>query len=198
MSSTSPLPTSQAASEPRYIILFSKPDDSLPEPLPSLEAIENAPVISEDYSTKHIAFFGNSYVVKYGYDVEPLEADNMRFVRQNTTVRVPRVYAVYQSESLKEGKHKTYIIMEKIAGESLDKLWAEFGAEQKSRIIQQLKESFSALRSLPSPGYYGSIDKKRPRDYLFVIKEPTSSIDEPYYTEEALVNDRTKSDITGK
>ncbi|EJP68605.1 phosphotransferase enzyme family protein [Beauveria bassiana ARSEF 2860] len=165
----------QVASLLHYDILFSEPDDSLPEPLPTtIEAIEDAPTIHK-LQSRCIARVGTSYAVKYGYAVEPLEAENMKFVRQNTNIYVPRVYAVYQ-RFLENGKHqKTYIVMERIAGESLDKLWDGFDTTEKLAISQQLKETFISLRDLPHDGFFGSLDKTKLRDFLFCRRRTHAS-----------------------
>ncbi|ATY63751.1 phosphotransferase enzyme family [Cordyceps militaris] len=186
MVSSLPLSIPQPASALQYDILFREPDDSLPEPLPSVETIEDAR-INDSYAARSIACVGTSYFVKYGYGVEPLEAENMKFVRQYTSIHVPRVYAVYR-RSIREGGQKTYIIMEKIEGESLEKLWDEFDSAQKLSITRQLKESFISLRDLPHHGYFGSLDKTKLRDFLFAADEPMPSIDAPFDTEEALLD----------
>ncbi|KGQ10237.1 hypothetical protein BBAD15_g4413 [Beauveria bassiana D1-5] len=186
-SSIPPPSIPQVASLLQYDILFSEPDDSLPEPLPTtIEVIEDAPTIHK-LQSRCIARVGTSYAVKYGYAVELLEAENMKFVRQNTNIYVPRVYAVYQ-RFLENGKHqKTYIIMERIAGESLDKMWDGFDTTAKLAIIQKLKETFISLRDLPHDGFFGSLDKTKLRDFLFVADEPMPAIDSPFNTEEALI-----------
>ncbi|XWW94262.1 hypothetical protein V2A60_002205 [Cordyceps javanica] len=111
----------------------------------------------------------------------------MTFVRRYTNIHVPRVYAVYQ-QSVKEGEHKTYIIMERVAGDSLDKLWDGLNTTQKMEIIQQLKESFVSLRDLPHRGFFGSLDKTKLRDFLFAADEPMPSTDGAFDTEEALIH----------
>lgn len=78
--------------------------------------------------------------------------------------------------------------MDRIAGESLEKLWDGFDSAQKMGIFQQLKQSFMSLRDLPHHGFFGSLDKTKLRDFLFVADEPMPSIDQPFDTEEALID----------
>ncbi|KAM3544604.1 hypothetical protein ARSEF1564_002472 [Beauveria bassiana] len=78
--------------------------------------------------------------------------------------------------------------MERIAGESLDKIWDGFDATQKLAIIQQLKETFISLRDLPHDEFIGSLDKTKLRGFLFVADEPMPAIDSPFNTEEALID----------
>lgn len=185
MSPTLPSSIPQGASPLQYDVLFSEPDEHLAEPLPSIETIEDAPAMHQLVS-RCVACVESSYIVKYGYGVEPLEAENMRFVREQADLYVPRVFAVYQ-RCLEEGE-KTYIIMEKMAGTSLDKLWDRLDTSQKVETAGQLKASFISLRNLPHPGFFGSLDKSKLRDFLFVTDEPMPSIDAPFATEEALVD----------
>ncbi|OAA55442.1 phosphotransferase enzyme family protein [Cordyceps fumosorosea ARSEF 2679] len=176
---------SPGASPLQYDILFQDPD--LPEPLPSLEAIESAQFISEKVS-RNVVSATACFAVKFGYEVQPLEAENMRFVRENTNVRVPRVFAVYQRDRETE-LPKTYIVMEKLAGDSLDKLWHGLDAAQKLDIVAQLKVAFASLRSLPHPGFFGSIDGTKLREFLFDdIDKPTPSVRSPFKTEDALID----------
>lgn len=181
------LTITQVAPASEYYILFRESDDELPEPLPSIETIEAAPTIHE-LRSRTVVSVGTSYAVKYGYEVESLEAENMKFVRQNTNIHVPRVYAVYQCPPEEDGRHVTYIIMDRIAGASLDKLWAGFDAAQKQAITQQLKDAFVTIRSLPHSGFFGSIDKSKLRDFLFLVDEPMPSVDKPFDTEDALID----------
>lgn len=69
--------------------------DSLARPLPSKEEIQNSPQLSGDQSTHKVARVDDYFVVKYGPQVDVLEGENMMFTRPNTSVRVPKVYAMY-------------------------------------------------------------------------------------------------------
>ncbi|CAK7267353.1 hypothetical protein SEPCBS119000_002505 [Sporothrix epigloea] len=81
--------------------------------------------------------------------------------------------------------------MDRVAGQSLDKLWDGFDTTQKMEIVKQLKESFAAIRDLPDSGFFGSIDKTKMRDFFFLIDQYLPSIHGPvdakspdYYSEE--------------
>ncbi|CAK7267349.1 hypothetical protein SEPCBS119000_002503 [Sporothrix epigloea] len=75
--------------------------------------------------------------------------------------------------------------MDRVAGQTLDKLWNGLSAAQKLEIVQQLKESIDAIRSLSDSEFSDSIANTKPRGFLFDFDEP---IDGPSDTEEPLVN----------
>lgn len=89
--------------------------DGLPCPLPTDDEIENAPDISMEYGGRRIVAVVQHFVVKFGLGVNPMEGENMLFVRDNTNIRVPRVYALYTNPV--SGKH--FIIIERIIGQTL-------------------------------------------------------------------------------
>ncbi|OJD27250.1 hypothetical protein ACJ73_01350 [Blastomyces percursus] len=64
------------------------------------------------------------------------------------------LYALYSNSQTCQN----YIVMEHVADETLAKLWASVCAEKDS-IVVKLCGYYEELRQLPSPGYYGSIDK---------------------------------------
>lgn len=180
-----PATVSPDESPMQYEVLFSESADSLPEPLPSPDIIEVAPVIKQ-LTARCVVGVSTSYVAKYGYEVEPLEAENMMFVRQNTNIHIPQVFSVYR-QCKKAGKYVTYIIMEKLNGESLDTLWDDLSKAQRLDISQQLKHSFDSLRSLPHQGYFGSLGKTRLRDLLFETDDTAPSMNGPFETEKGLI-----------
>lgn len=53
---------------------------------------------------------GQHFVVKFGFGINLIEGENMLFISKNTSVPVPRVYALYAD--LNNGKR--YIIIERV------------------------------------------------------------------------------------
>lgn len=170
-----------------YEILFSEPADVLPAPLPSLEEIENSPNVIKSLWGRFVTRVGEPYVVKYGAGISPVEGENLRYVRENTNLIVPRVFAIYQ-QPVSETAVMTYIIMEHIPGDTLQSLWESLGDSRKSSIALQLKEIFTTLRALPHPGYFGSVGKKKFEDDIFWTPKPNPAVNGPFTTEEELIN----------
>ena len=69
----------------------------LPSPIPSIEEIESSSNILHQYGPPRTVRVGEHFVVKYGEPVLELEADNMMFVYKQTSIPVPRLYAVFRS-----------------------------------------------------------------------------------------------------
>ncbi|PYH31436.1 uncharacterized protein BO87DRAFT_409003 [Aspergillus neoniger CBS 115656] len=71
----------------------------IPCPLPTTSEIDAAPDISLEYGGRRIVEIGDHLVVKFGKGVELIEGENMLFVQEYTSIRVPRVYALYSDPS---------------------------------------------------------------------------------------------------
>ncbi|KAK1770560.1 kinase-like protein [Phialemonium atrogriseum] len=143
------------AQTPKHEILFSVPFSSLAKPLPSLEKIEKS-----------------SLVVKFGVGDDPIEGETLLFVRENSNVAVPQLFAIYQKEW--EDTKITYIVMENISGRTLISLWDGLSG-------------FDTLRQLPSPGYFGSVERRKPLDGMFWTDEDLTAINGPFSTEDELI-----------
>lgn len=171
--------TPDAIVDYEYEVVFAESEDNLPAPLPTVEAIKNAPGqvwgcggtvvrLDADYFVKIVA--------------DPLEAHTQRYVWQHTNVRVPRVYAMYQRKE--ERGPITYIVMEAIAGDTVEKAWEDLDENNKTQITKQLHESLNSLRQLPNPGYFGSIEGTVCPDTWFTEKFPNHG---PFATEDDFV-----------
>lgn len=75
----------------------------------------------------------------------PAEAEALRYIRQHTTIPVPRVYASAK------GYGRSYILMEKIKGTTLAYAWKTLSDQQRDAIVSQLQDYLAQLRTLPSP-----------------------------------------------
>lgn len=84
-------------------------------------------------------------IVKFGPRVRRYEADAMKLVAESTSIRVPKVYNVFEKND------QTYIVMEKIKGELLGSVWKKLSEKERQAILGQLKEWFVELRSIPHP-----------------------------------------------
>ncbi|KAK7681484.1 hypothetical protein QCA50_015576 [Cerrena zonata] len=73
------------------------------------------------------------------------EADTLRYIRANTTIPVPRVYASA------EGYGRRFLLMEEIKGDCLENVWITLNDTQKDSIVQSLQSYISQLRSLSPP-----------------------------------------------
>lgn len=75
-------------------------------------------------------------MVKFGIRIDLLEGENMIFVRENTSIRVPQVYVLYTSTNT----GKKYIVMERIAGQTLLSSWPRLGVSEKEFVVTTLRQ----------------------------------------------------------
>jgi serine/threonine protein kinase len=78
----------------------------------------------------------------------------MLFLRENSQVRVPTVYAIFRHNET------NYLVMEFLEGGELsEKRWFALDDDARTKILSRLCEQYRLLRSIPppSPEYYGRV-----------------------------------------
>lgn len=157
-----------------------------PAPLPSDSEIENPDEVLGSKIGSTVVRVGTQFVVKYGYTIDPIEAETMIFVKHATSIRVSEVYAVYRSES----NSMVYIVMEYITGSTLLEQWGHLTQPEKTTIMADLRGQVDVLRQLPSPGYFGGVGGQHMPNGIFWCggdeDEDESSITGPFKTEAEL------------
>ncbi|KAJ3542100.1 hypothetical protein NM208_g4033 [Fusarium decemcellulare] len=88
-------------------------------------------------------------IVKSDGFVDLTEAATMKFVADNTSIPVPKVWCSFMSNG------RTYIVMERIQGDPIAKGWDERSQESKDKLFAQLKLNIQDLRSLQPPASAG-------------------------------------------
>jgi len=68
---------------------------SLPAKLPTVAEILSSEDILCDQGSRKVVGVGQHFVVKYGSQIDVMEAENMLFIQQTTSIPVPRVYAIF-------------------------------------------------------------------------------------------------------
>lgn len=106
----------------------------------------------------------------------------MLFVRENTNICVPRVFALYSDAET----GKNFIVMERIIGQTLLAAWPKLTESEKQDILSDLRIQFDELRQLSSPNYFGSFGKRKLLDGIFWTEEPDPSVNGPFDSEETL------------
>lgn len=142
------------------LLPFFATPDLLPAPLPTAEAITASQNILKEHSGRRIVRVGIHFIVKYGAGVSLTEGENMLFVKQFSTIRIPHVYALYSRQNGGDNLPTNYIVMENIVGDSLESCWVSLNTEAKLAISDQLRIHLTQLRQIPSPGYFGSLGKR--------------------------------------
>ncbi|GJE99455.1 hypothetical protein PsYK624_157190 [Phanerochaete sordida] len=90
---------------------------------------------------RHISFGSVSYlpgglVLKYTSTTlgrRDAEAEALRYVREHTTIPVPRVYASV------EGYATRFVLMERVKGDCLEAAWHKLDDTQRDAVVDQLR-----------------------------------------------------------
>lgn len=86
-------------------------------------------------------------IVKTGRRIHLTEGATMRYLAEETSIPVPKVYCSFLH------KNRAYIVMERIRGDELPKAWKSLSEEALESIFAQLRLYIQELRSLtPPPG----------------------------------------------
>ncbi|PBP16985.1 hypothetical protein BUE80_DR011917 [Diplocarpon rosae] len=100
--------------------------------------------LSKAFAHPSGAIFFLNFCIKFGDAVTLAEAHTLRFIAEHTSVPVPKVHHAFTHHG------KTYILMERIRGETMAKRWRWLSDTSKVSIFNQLKEMIEELRSIPA------------------------------------------------
>ncbi|KFY72618.1 hypothetical protein V499_07241 [Pseudogymnoascus sp. VKM F-103] len=92
-----------------------------------------------------ILFLTDKICVKYGPLKNLSEASTMQFIRQHTSIPVPRIICSFTR------KGWTYIVMERIHGDMIGRGWTSRAHESKAKILSQLKVMVADMRKIAPP-----------------------------------------------
>ncbi|KIW36112.1 uncharacterized protein PV06_11587 [Exophiala oligosperma] len=92
------------------------------------------------------------------------------------------LYALYVEDGI------AYLLMQDVAGQSLERLWPSLQPHERSIILNKLRRILNEMRSLPppSPPFYGSICHGPLPYFLFWTPETQKTINGPFMTEAEL------------
>lgn len=85
--------------------------------------------------------------IKYGSRVNLSEASSIRFISQQTTIPVPKIYCAFTYRG------STYIVMERIDGEMVSSRWLKRSEDSQTNILSQLRKMIEDMRNIsPAKG----------------------------------------------
>ncbi|CAG8205218.1 unnamed protein product [Penicillium salamii] len=123
--------------------------------LPTIVDIEaSTDVLSIRTNAIKVVRVKEHFVVKIGYLISPLEAENMKFVAANSKVPVLKVHANFVDLETQ----KRYVVMDFVSGIDLQKLLLLFIPIEKTTVSKRIKQAINELRILPSPDYFGNLN----------------------------------------
>ncbi|KAM0415782.1 hypothetical protein ACHAPT_013243 [Fusarium lateritium] len=159
-----------------------------PIPLPTPNDIDGSEVLLNQPAPggTRVVRVHERFVIKFGVDVQPTEAQSMLYVAESTTVPVPKVYAIYQSRD--KQRIVTYIVMQHVQGITLLNLWGSLDEARKTSIAKTLRTYFDQLRQLEHPGYFGNINGGPPLDDIFSAMQSADEIKASFATEAELID----------
>ncbi|KAL4989673.1 kinase-like protein [Aspergillus falconensis] len=145
--------------------------------LPTIAEIEAATeLISTPDSSAKVVRVNERFAVKMGHGVPLIEAENMRFLATNSKVPVPKVHEAFRDPDT----NKTYIIMEYLPGDTLQKLLPSLNQVEKAAISSLVKDAITELRSIPAPDYFGMLNHQPYLDGVFWTEGLDSKISGPF------------------
>lgn len=109
------------------------------------------PMVKE-FTSVQVCDIGDGKVVKYGRTVRPGEGLATQFISENTSIPVPKIFAVVTEESDNGSRRCTYIVEEKIHGIRLLDALPTLDSQSSSDIARQLSDMLAQLSSLDKRG----------------------------------------------
>jgi aminoglycoside phosphotransferase len=92
-----------------------------------------------------VLFVSKDICVKYGNTVNLSEAAALHYISANTSIPVPKLHYAFESNGM------SYIVMERIQGNSIGKGWSSRPQAEQAELLRQLKGYIDELRALPHP-----------------------------------------------
>ncbi|KAF7506043.1 hypothetical protein GJ744_012290 [Endocarpon pusillum] len=167
-----------AENKPELKLYYLRPGFELIEP----HEVEQRQEALSRFGPDHPLFVNEAWklsptlAVKHGINVKFREAQNMLFIEQNTTIPVPKVYAVYShltperidytEDDEKTYYEETYIFMELLPGATVNKSWDQWDQATRLNVQNELKDYVEQLRRIPEGGYIGSLNHGPVADWL--------------------------------
>ena len=165
----------------RQSLPYFAPADLLPAPLPSVATIlaSTHRFFSFNYTVVRV---GEHFVVKHGPNVRLQEGENMLFIQQATSIRVPTLYALFHDDT----SGHNFIVQEYISGVNVFGCWRDLDTAKKENVAAQLQCYFGELRGLSSPGYFCGVWEQDIIDFWCIEEDRAHVLPKPlvFRTEE--------------
>ncbi|KAJ5399313.1 hypothetical protein N7465_009802 [Penicillium sp. CMV-2018d] len=121
----------------------------------------------QEPSLRKIMRVAKNRLLKYGHPQKiELEAENMRYVAENTTIPIPHVHEI----QIHDGGVKS-ILMDYIEGQTLQDAWSSMIPSQKMSVAQELHGYIQQLRGL-------KYEQSRPFTYKNIYTRHSIHLDE--------------------
>ncbi|KAK6838440.1 hypothetical protein RU639_000721 [Aspergillus parasiticus] len=126
-----------------------------PTNLPTIAEIEAATeVLSMPDNSAKVVRVNEHFAIKFGNGIPLSEAESMKLLAANSKVPVPKVYKAFVDTET----NRTFIIMEYVHGDNLQKLLPSLTPTQKAIICKLVRDALDDLRNMPPPGLSGDLE----------------------------------------
>jgi aminoglycoside phosphotransferase (APT) family kinase protein len=115
------------------------------------------------YASAHVLRIGFGQVLKRRCD--PAEVQAMEYIRQHTSIPVPKVFKVYKQE----GSDREDVVMGYVGGQTLEEAWPKMTKVLKQAVVKELAGYIEQMRKLvpPRDGFVGSVSHGTGYDHRF-------------------------------
>lgn len=138
--------------------------------------------LSNPDASATVVMLGGDVAVKFGQTVTLLEAENLRFLSENSKIPVPRVFATM----VEPETYSKFIVMEYFDAERLNLIWPSVTGLERLQVADRLKAVLEDLRNLDPPSYFGSLNRQAFDDGIFWTPEQNPATSGPFETEDVL------------
>ncbi|KAJ9250835.1 hypothetical protein DTO207G8_5827 [Paecilomyces variotii] len=155
--------------------------------LPTTDEIRACTNVLWETSASKVVAVNDDIVVKYGDGINVWEGQALVYLERHVPeVPAPRLYAMYHDPP---DSRQLFLIMQRVPGVQLDKIWPSLAESEKDDIIAKLKLIFDAMRKAecPWPDFFGSLDGGGLPHYLFYSQHGDERFLGPFSDESALV-----------
>ncbi|KAG7288259.1 hypothetical protein NEMBOFW57_007790 [Staphylotrichum longicolle] len=141
-------------------------------------ADQTFPGIADD-TYQRVVLVRERLVVKYGVPawVSENEGHALLLLAKYPSVPAPRLYAMYR-----EG-NRLFLVMEFKQGTQLSTVWDGLSEHNKLNIAGRLRDIFTQVRQIPSPGVFGNVTGGPLRHRFFSSAEPAPELNGPFREE---------------
>ncbi|KAE8319822.1 kinase-like domain-containing protein [Aspergillus transmontanensis] len=148
-----------------------------PTNLPTIAEIEAATeVLSMPDNSAKVVRVNEHFAIKFGNGIPLSEAESMKFLAANSKVPVPKVYKAFVDTET----NRTFIIIEYVHGDNLQKLLPSLTPTQKAIICKLVRDALDDLRNIPPPDYLGTLNRQPYYDGVFWTKDYNPLIFSPF------------------
>ncbi|GAB7354340.1 hypothetical protein MBLNU459_g4851t1 [Dothideomycetes sp. NU459] len=152
-----------------------------PTAIPTIEEIVSSRnLLSAPDATSKVVKIGDAFAVKFGGTTSATEAASLEYLSQQTNIPVPKIYASFADPET--GVY--FIVMQYLEGITLEDASPSLSTQDKFDVISQIRDILLDLRSLKSPGYLGSVDRRPYEDGVFYSPETSPPISGPFSSED--------------